>query len=236
MREDYTHICIVRDCSGSMCGIAGDMDGGLNKFLKTQREIEGNVTVSLYDFSSSGWWAIGQNKNTSSVRRIEHFTVLTDDFSIQNLDAEGGTPLLDAEGIAITETGKELAKMNECDRPSRVIIVIITDGMENTSEEYDSIQISSMIKTQIDKFSWQFTFLGANQDAHAVGRSMGISSGSSLNFVATPQGVDNAFESLTSGTLRARSMCSSEYQASVKSGQFYNQHEQEQGDKDAKGR
>jgi hypothetical protein len=218
-----------------MQGIASDMDGGLDKFLQKQREIEGKVTLSLYDFSSSGWWAKEQDQETPKVRRMEHFALLTDDLTVQPIDAGGGTPLCDAEGIAITETGKELAGMKECDRPARVIIVVITDGGENASEEYNDMQIAKMIKEQTDTYSWQFTFLGANQDAYAESAKMGIAKGSALNFSPDARGVENAFESLTSGTIRARSMCSADYQASVGSGQFYSQQEQEQGDIDAKG-
>jgi Mg-chelatase subunit ChlD len=157
------------------------------------------------------------------------------DVVIENMDADGGTPLLDAEGIAITETGKRLAVMDECDRPARVLVVIITDGDENMSQEYTLKQVSGMIKRQEDDYSWQFTFLGANIDAHGTGQTMGVKAKATMNFAADSAGVKNAFESLTSGSLRARSMCRSDYEQSVADGTFYTNAEQEQGDIDAKG-
>lgn len=51
MRENYTHIVLVLDGSGSMDVIKGGTLEGLNSFIKSQKEVEGEATFSLYQFS-----------------------------------------------------------------------------------------------------------------------------------------------------------------------------------------
>ncbi len=49
----------------------------------------------------------------------------------------GSTALLDAQGRTIVELGRELAALPETERPSKVIVVTLTDGLENASKEYN---------------------------------------------------------------------------------------------------
>ena len=92
------------------------------------------------------------------------------------------TALLDAGGRASTETGDRLGKMAEHDRPGLVVLVIITDGHENSSHEFTRPQIRSMIELQQKTYNWQFTFLGANQDAFAEAGALGIAPSASANY------------------------------------------------------
>ena len=89
----------------------------------------------------------------------------------------GMTALLDAVGRAINETGERLAKMAEEDRPGLVIFVVVTDGHENSSKEFNKSQIREMIERQQNEYSWHFTFLGADQDAFDEAGQMGILAG-----------------------------------------------------------
>ncbi len=57
------------------------------------------------------------------------------------------------------------------ERPSKVIVVTLTDGLENASKQYNLDKIGEMIREQRDKYNWDFVFLGANQDAIADGGS-----------------------------------------------------------------
>ena len=90
-----------------------------------------------------------------------------------------GTALLDAVGKAINDTGQRLAAMPESERPGLVMMIIVTDGGENQSKEFTKKQIADMTKHQEDKYNWQFTYLGANQDAFAEAGGMGMSTGTS---------------------------------------------------------
>src|SRR3978361_1236112 len=92
------------------------------------------------------------------------------------------TALLDAVGRAIMETGERLGAMPENDQPGLVVFVIVTDGQENSSNEYTKPQTKQMIETQRYIYKWQFTFLGANQDAFAEADSIGILHDGTANF------------------------------------------------------
>jgi hypothetical protein len=85
-------------------------------------------------------------------------------------------------GRAINETSDRLAKMPEQDRPGLVIFVVVTDGEENSSKEFSKARIKQMIDKRQKKDNWQFTFLGADQDAFAEGGGMGIAAGGTANF------------------------------------------------------
>lgn len=51
MRENYTHIVLVLDGSGSMGHIKAGTLEGLNAFVKSQKDVPGDATLSLYQFS-----------------------------------------------------------------------------------------------------------------------------------------------------------------------------------------
>ncbi len=43
--------------------------------------------------------------------------------------------------------------------------MIATDGMENSSREYNRAQIQEIIKRQQEVYDWQILFIGANMNA-----------------------------------------------------------------------
>ena len=83
------------------------------------------------------------------------------------------------------------------DRPENVIFSILTDGYENASSKFNQEQIFSKIRHQEDKYNWNFIYLGANQDAIAVGNSLGILKGDSLSFAGTDDGTRAAYEDMS---------------------------------------
>jgi hypothetical protein len=102
-----------------------------------------------------------------------------------HLIPRGGTALLDAVGFAVSKTGERLAAMDEAARPGEVVMLIATDGEENSSREYTLPQVKDMITAQQDTYGWKFVFIGANQDAFASGSGMGIPVASSANYSVT---------------------------------------------------
>ncbi|WP_347552585.1 VWA domain-containing protein [Pseudalkalibacillus hwajinpoensis] len=96
--------------------------------------------------------------------------VLTD----QHYYVRGTTALLDAVGKTIVTVGKRLSETEEPDKPEKVIVVITTDGMENSSYEITYEKVKELIQHQQEQYSWEFIFMGANIDAAEEGRSIGI--------------------------------------------------------------
>ena len=116
----------------------------------------------------------------------------------------GTTALLDAIGRTINTIGERLDKTSEPDRPGKVLIVILTDGLENASQEFKRNQIYSMIKHQREKYAWEFIFLGANQDAIHAGSAIGIPASNAATFVAEPGGASKAFAAIACATAAYR--------------------------------
>ena len=198
MKSGYTHITFILDRTGSMDQIKSDTIGGFNTFIDEQKKVKGYCTITLAQFDSQDPYEIlNDMAPLDAVKKL----------STDNFIPRGMTPLRDAIGRGINETGAKLAAMDEKDRPEKVIFVILTDGLENDSKEFDHSQILKMITRQKDEFNWDFVYLGANQDAIQVGTSMGIKIGNTLSFGATSKGTTHAFASASRGMATYR--CSS---------------------------
>lgn len=170
MQKDLTDITVVVDRSGSMRSCQSDAEGGINAFLDSQKRLPGRATFTMVQFDHE--------------YEFVHRAIPLPDVPPFKLVPRGYTALLDAVGRAVVETGERLSKTPEADRPGLVAFLIITDGEENASREYKKDKIKEMIKTQQDTYKWQFTFLGANQDAFHEAASMGIKTAGALNFIA----------------------------------------------------
>ena len=173
-----TEIVCVLDRSGSMSGIINDAIGGFNSFIEEQQKIDGeaSVTIALFDHEYK------LLKDNVDLKKIK---LLTKDDWIPR----GTTALYDAIGKTIMTVKERHKKMKKKDRP-KVIFCIVTDGLENDSKEYDNKTILNLINKQKEKKKWGFIYLAANQDAFAVGSSLGIGKGSVLDFAADTDGVN----------------------------------------------
>ena len=185
MRENHCEIAIVLDRSGSMSSIKSDAIGGYNSFIESQKKVEGTASVSLYLFDDQ-YDIVYENKDIQSV------SVLTEEIFIPR----GMTALYDAMGKTINTLGEKFETMKESDRPSKVLVAILTDGAENKSQKFTSSKIKEMIEHQRSKYSWEFAFLAANQDAFLTGGDLGISKDMTMNFMATASGTRGAYATL----------------------------------------
>lgn len=193
MNKDKTEIVVVLDRSGSMGSCKAQTVKGLNQFITEQKKLPGSANFTLVQFNHE--------------YEFVHNGVPLNTVGECDMDPSGSTALYDALGRAINETGKRLAAMAECDRPGLVAFVILTDGAENCSSDFNADQIKEMIKHQQEKYSWQFTFLGANQDAFASSAKIGISVASTSNYSADV--TDMAFVAATNNYTRMRSAAAS---------------------------
>lgn len=184
MNKDYTHISVVLDRSGSMANIADDMIGGLNSFIDEQKKLPGKATISLTKFDDR-IDEVFKFEDLKLVRKITR----------QDLEPRGGTALYDTIAQVIDRTGAHLNDMPEEVRPLVVIVLVITDGHENSSKEHTAESVKSLIEHQKEKYSWQFVFLGSNQDAVLEGKKFGVAGGQSLSYTSNSLGVQAAMAS-----------------------------------------
>lgn len=185
MREDYTHITLVVDRSGSMNTVQEDAQGGINSLLEEQFALDGKLTVTLVQFDTV----------VDTVKRMAGRK-----FSYE-LQPRGMTALLDAVGTEIVKTGQDLAKLKESERPARVLFVVVTDGAENSSREYTIEKVRELTERQKNEYNWQFQFIGADQAAWA-GESLGMAS---TQYVGTSAGTQTVYATLNNATSVYRS-------------------------------
>jgi hypothetical protein len=171
------------DRSGSMSGIAQDMEGAMKEVIQKQKDRDGDVLVTFVRFDNE-YEEVFSEKNISEI----------DGF---NLEPRSSTALLDAIGKTVNTVERRFNQKDEADQPERVLFVIVTDGGENSSREFTRPQIFEMIEKVKRDQDWGFTFIGANQDAIGTGGGLGISRGSSVNYVASQAGVRSMSKSVS---------------------------------------
>lgn len=156
-KENYTHLTLVVDRSGSMTSIVKDAQGGIDTLLNEQYALDLPFTLTLVQFDGF----------------IETVASMASERPEYVLSPRGSTALFDAVGRAITETGESLRKLPEDERPSTVLFVVVTDGYENASHEFTGDDIKNLIDHQRDTYNWQFQFIGAGESAFQ-GKALGF--------------------------------------------------------------
>jgi|SRR4029077_2225324 len=190
--KNATHIALVLDRSGSMSSIRNATIGGLNDFVGGQKSVPGDCTFTLVQFDSLG---IDTVLRAVRIQDAPAFTP-------ENFVPRDYTPLWDAIGKTIAETGDYLKSLPERDRPDKVVFVVMTDGYENASKIYTHAQVKDMVRHQTDAYKWQFVFLGANMDSYSVAANTGFYASNVMNFATNDTGVHHAFAS----TIRSTTM------------------------------
>ena len=190
MKSNLLHICFVLDESGSMYNSVNDVIGGFQKLIDEQKgEKNGECIISLYRFS-------GTVKKDYIGKPVNEVPKLY-------YSPGGCTAMNDGVGTAIDEIGKWLSDMNESERPSKNIIVIMTDGQENASKEYNFDTVKAKIKHQEEKYSWTFVYMGTNlqdlKDANRLGIKM-RSVSDSRNITSNYSHIDTYAKALRSST------------------------------------
>jgi hypothetical protein len=193
MKEGRTRIVIILDRSGSMASVRESTVAGFNEFIRTQRAIPGDVSVKLVQFDNEYEVVFDQPLAEAPELNQDRFV------------PRGSTALFDAQGRTIVALGEELAAMPEEERPAKVIVVTLTDGLENASRTYTLETVASLIKQQMEKYGWDFVFLGANQDAVQTAASMNIPMPSAMTYRSNPAATRNVFQAAAGYVSASRS-------------------------------
>lgn len=186
MKKNYTHIAVILDRTGSMESIRDDTIGGFNSFLSEQKAEPGHASITLVQFDSQDPYEVIHH-----YRNIQEVPELTRETYVPR----ASTPLLDAIGRGINDLEHGIAKMQEEDRPERVVMVIITDGQENSSKEFRKDQIQKMIEEKQEKSDWQFVFLSAELGAIRDALNHGLRAQSTMAYDKTAKGTAAAWTS-----------------------------------------
>lgn len=160
-----------------MQNIAADMSGGIAQLVAEQKEVEGNLRVTLAQFDT--------------VYELVVDAEDVQDFPEYTLVPRGGTALLDG-------LGKALAHVEETsDDDDLVIVAVITDGEENSSTEWNLEDVKARVE-KLTEAGWNFTFLGANIDSFAAAAGLGFAAASTINYAHTGVGAQSVTSTLGS--------------------------------------
>lgn len=190
---NLTEIVAIIDRSGSMMSLRNDTIGGFNSFLAEQKKTTGKAKLTLVQFDDK-YQIDCDGVDVNSVKDLDQTTYVP----------RGSTALLDAVGKTIVTVGERLAKMKEEERPGQVIFLIITDGQENASKEYQAAKIKEMVQHQIEKYSWTFTFMGGGDAAFSQAAHIGINMANAYNYSANAISTQNLYRSVSKGVSRRR--------------------------------
>jgi hypothetical protein len=196
-------INVLLDCSSSMSERKLLTIANFNSFLQEQKLVPGEAYFTMAHFSDD-YTLKYNNVPIADAPELNENNYIT----------YGWTALLDGIGKLTDDVGARLASMPENERPSKVLVVVVTDGQENASKLYTTFnngkaRIREKIKHQSNKYDWTYVFMGCNQDAVLTGTELGIDKGNCLRYsMATPGEYIGAKNMLSKGTEKLR-LCSS---------------------------
>lgn len=179
-------LVVILDRSGSMSTIKSDMIGGFNDFLDEQKKL--NCTTDLLVVQFDDKYEVVYNGPIMSFGGLTY----------QNYIPRGSTALLQSMERTIDSVGQELAALPESSRPGKVLFLTITDGLENSSPpEFTRERLRDKIVEQREKYKWEFSFIGSNQDSILEGGNLGINASACMNYASSGSGVTTMFNNMS---------------------------------------
>lgn len=191
-KETYVEIAAILDRSGSMEGKEEDVIGGFNQFLADQKQVKGKAKLTTVLFDDK-YEFLMEGVDLSDAKDIDSSSYYV----------RGMTALFDALGKTILSIKGRISAMKEEDRPHKVIVLVITDGMENSSKEFSGSDLKRL-KEELDKEGWEFMFLGAGEEMLASARGIGFDASHVGMYTNSNAGTARAYMSMSSAMSRSR--------------------------------
>lgn len=170
-----TEVVLVLDQSGSMGKVRESTIHGVNSFLDQQRVDPGDeVYVSIYKFNS-GFETLCEAKPILETTHI----------GLEDYRPSRSTALFDAIGESIERTQ---FRSWCCGNNSDVVLAIMTDGMENSSERFNLKQTRELLG-RCEEEGWQVMYLGADLSSMEEARRLGIRHDRAARYSPDPEHV-----------------------------------------------
>ena len=189
-------VTVILDKSGSMQGVCQATIDGFNEYV---RGLKGDMPDAMLGLTLFNHGV--EPHEAEQVKNVEPLTPLT-------YRPSGSTSLYDAVCSTLTSLKDKVAK------DQKSLVVIITDGEENTSTKYTEKHLANLVKELEARGNWTFVFLGANQDAFATASSWGVHKGNTANFNASGAGLGATWQAMSVSTgsmLRGQSLNTKAY-------------------------
>lgn len=167
MKKQKVHYVVILDESGSMSSLKYSVIDLFNEQLqnlqKQSKKIDLRITVSTFnDFVKT----INLNAPIDEAQLL----------NTKNYQPDSLTALYDAILMTYHKLKKHIAKQD------RVVFLVLTDGMENSSKEFTKVDVKDLI-AKIEKKGGEFNFLCSDIDVQTYKTDMNMShQASSISF------------------------------------------------------
>lgn len=180
-----TYVMFVLDKSGSMYEVVDSTISGFNEWLGTvQREDPGMLmTLALFDTLV---------RTPVVMTRVDQVSTLDKTRYVPS----GNTALYDAIGIAVRKTEEFVTPVD------RALVIVLTDGQENSSFEWNAARIRALIADKEGLGNWTFTYMSSAPSAWADAATIGTQAGNVAAYAPTPAGTAAAMRRAARSTAR----------------------------------
>ena len=195
-KNGTTEIVCVLDRSTSIrtSGLTEKTIEGFNAFLKEQKAQPGKAKLTLCLFDGGSGFGAEPGKTYEIIYdRVDIKDV--EELNDKTFVPKGMTAMYDAIGVTIDTVHKQLKSDKK--KSDKVIFLIMTDGEENSSREYNQETVFKLIEDRKKEDKWAFLFIGANIDTMKAGGGMGISKGNTMSYSNTNHGVNTAYMNMS---------------------------------------
>jgi len=175
MKKQKTIYHVIVDKSGSMSDCIDNTINGFNEQITRIQKMETEfpdqeISIGLTMFNHE----VNHHSFQSAPAAMEKLTE-------QSYRPAGNTALLDAIGLTVQRLENDQYASNQL-IPTTVVVVILTDGEENSSRMFSLADIRATISRLEASEKWTFSFLGATIDAVSVAEQMAIKRQNSFQF------------------------------------------------------
>jgi Mg-chelatase subunit ChlD len=193
-----TYYLLIVDASSSMGPLTKSTISGVNEQIDSIKQLEKEFPEQKYNMSFMHF------NNTVTIEYTDRQSSALEHISETNYKCSGMTALLDAIGVGVRNLNEKIGDKIASGEASAVV-VIITDGEENASREFDGSKVKSMIEELQATNRWTFTFVGANIDSISTASRYGIDVKNVMQFSGDELSNKKVYASMTK-SFKSRAM------------------------------
>ncbi len=208
-QESELVVAMVLDKSGSMQVVRDEVIDGYNRYLGELHASDRRggsrtrLSLTLFDTHFRKVWVARPLLDVPPLDKAHYVP-------------DGMTALYDAVAHTVIQTDQQLKQDGE---DSRVLVVVLTDGEENSSKEYDAARLAALVAEYEKRGNWTFVYLGAGHDtlleAQLEAKRMGLERQNAMRWGGDAASARASMDSLGRATLARKRA------ASRKTGAFF---------------
>ena len=193
-----TYYLLIVDASSSMSPLTKSTISGVNEQIDSIKQLEKEFPEQKYNMSFMHF------NNTVTIEYTDRKSSSLEHISETNYKCSGMTALLDAIGVGVRNLNEKIGD-KIASGEAAAVVVIITDGAENASREFDGPKVKSMIEELQATNRWTFTFVGANIDSISTASRYGIDVKNVMQFSGDELSNKKVYASMTK-SFKSRAM------------------------------